>query len=178
MTPKRFNYEYVDDKFYDKGFFLDNGKRMFKDEVVNILNGLHEENKKLKQVKEMLQIDFAMTERNLIEENEQLKRKMEKVYNSLVDENEQLKTDIRLHIDDSEKYRKLSLQFDNRNKELISENVLLEEENEQLKCGNKNLKATLNDFINILNRLQSNPNDKQILGVARDMLQNMGKELE
>lgn len=53
----------------------------------------------------------------------------------------------------------------------------LNDENEQLKCGNKNLKAILNDFINILNRLQSNPTDKQTLGVARDMLQNMGKEL-
>lgn len=52
------------------------------------------------------------------------------------------------------------------------------EENEQLKCGNNNLKAVLNDFINILNRLQSNPNDKQTLNVARDMLQNMGKELK
>ena len=52
------------------------------------------------------------------------------------------------------------------------------EENEQLKCENTNLKAVLNDFINILNRLQSNPNDKQTLNVARDMLQNMGKELE
>lgn len=52
------------------------------------------------------------------------------------------------------------------------------DENEQLKCGNKNLKATLNDFINILNRLQSNPNDKQTLSVARDMLQNMGVDLE
>ena len=54
----------------------------------------------------------------------------------------------------------------------------LAEENEQLKCGNKNLKAILNDFINILNRLQANPTDKQTLSVARDMLQNMGKELE
>jgi regulator of replication initiation timing len=51
-------------------------------------------------------------------------------------------------------------------------------ENEQLKCGNKNLKAILNDFINILNRLQCNPNNEQTLNVARDMLQNMGKELE
>lgn len=51
-------------------------------------------------------------------------------------ENEKLKTDIRLHIEDSEKYRKLSLQFDNRNKELISENVLLEKEKEQLKKEN------------------------------------------
>ena len=54
----------------------------------------------------------------------------------------------------------------------------LTEENEQLKCGNKNLKSILNDFINILNRLQSNPNNEQTLNVARDMLQNMGKELE
>lgn len=47
-TAKRFDYEYVDDKFYDKGFFLDNGKRMFKDEVLNTLNELHEENERLK----------------------------------------------------------------------------------------------------------------------------------
>lgn len=62
--------------------------------------------------------------------------------------------------------------------ELIDLLNQLNDENEQLKCGNKNLKAILNDFINILNRLQSNPNDKQTLNVARDMLQNMGKELE
>lgn len=54
----------------------------------------------------------------------------------------------------------------------------LSNENEQLKCGNKNLKSILNDFINICNRLQSNPNDKQTLNVARDMLQNMGVDLE
>lgn len=54
----------------------------------------------------------------------------------------------------------------------------LNDENEQLKKENEQLKAILNDFINILNRLQSNPTDKQTLGVARDMLQNMGKELE
>jgi len=53
----------------------------------------------------------------------------------------------------------------------------LEKENEQLKCGNKNLKAILNDFINICNRLQNNPNDKKTLNVARDMLQNMGVDL-
>lgn len=38
-----------------------------------------------------------------------------------------------LLIDDSEKYRKLAIQFDNCNKELVSENALLEKENEQLK---------------------------------------------
>ena len=54
----------------------------------------------------------------------------------------------------------------------------IHEENEQLKCGNKNLKAILNDFISICNRLQANPNDKQTLNVARDMLQNMGVDLK
>ena len=54
----------------------------------------------------------------------------------------------------------------------------LAEENEQLKYGNKNLKAVLNDFISICNKLQSNPNNKQTVGVARDMLQNMGVELK
>lgn len=61
---------------------------------------------------------------------------------------------------------------------LIQSNQDYRRENEQLKCGNKNLKATLNDFINICNRLQANPTDKQTLSVARDMLQNMGKELK
>jgi hypothetical protein len=63
----------------------------------------------------------------------------------------------------------------------------VKEENEQLKSSDTitdleteimNLKAILNDFINILNRLQSNPNNEQTLNVARDMLQNMGKELK
>ena len=45
--------------------------------------------------------------------------------NDLTEENEQLKEDNMLLIEDSEKYRKLSIQFDNRNKELISENEQL-----------------------------------------------------
>lgn len=44
-------------------------------EVAGVLNDYEKENKKLKQVNEMLQMDFAMTERNLIEENEQLKQR-------------------------------------------------------------------------------------------------------
>ena len=84
--------------------------------------------------------------------------------NKLSDENEQLKTTIQQLTNDNTKQKKKL-------------NTTMKE-NEQLKCGNKNLKATLNDFINILNRLQSNPTDKQTLAVARDMLQNMGKELE
>ena len=45
-------------------------------DVVELLNKLSEENKKLKQVNEMLQMDFAMTERNLIEKNNQLKEQL------------------------------------------------------------------------------------------------------
>lgn len=55
---------------------------------------------------------------------------------------------------------------------------MLSEENEQLKCENKNLKSILNDFIFICNRLQSNQSNKQTVAVARDMLQNMGVDLE
>ena len=82
----------------------------------------------------------------------------------LAEENEQLKTTIQQLRTDNTKQKKLL-------------NTTMKE-NEQLKCGNKNLKATLNDFINICNRLQSNPTDKQTLTVARDMLQNMGVDLE
>ena len=53
--------------------------------------------------------------------------------NRLTEENEQLKEDNMLLIDDSEHYRKLSIQFDNRNKELISENEQLKKELESFK---------------------------------------------
>jgi hypothetical protein len=43
---------------------------------------------------------------------------------------------------------------------------------------NKNTKAVLNDFMSILNRLQANPTNNKLLGISRDMLQNMGVELE
>lgn len=39
---------------------------------------------------------------------------------------------------------------------------------------NENTKSILDDFMWILNVLQANPNDTKRLGVARDMLQNMG----
>ena len=56
--------------------------------------------------------------------------------------NEQHET-IQSLISDSEKYRKLSIQFDNRNKELVSKNALLEKENEQLKSELDNCKECL-----------------------------------
>ena len=52
--------------------------------------------------------------------------------NWLVEENEQLKEDNMLLIEDSEKYRKISIQFDNRNKELVSENEQLKSELEKV----------------------------------------------
>lgn len=48
MTEKRFTYDYEDDKYYDKGFFKDNGKELYKDELLELLNTLHEENIQLK----------------------------------------------------------------------------------------------------------------------------------
>ena len=77
-------------------------------DLCDLLNELHEENKKLKPVNEMLQMDLAITERNLMEENEQLKSKNRGLQselqifkedvthsnlqiNKLADENEQLK---------------------------------------------------------------------------------------
>ena len=93
MTEKRYFKRMWEDEFYifdsetisEKEFdekveyedyqaFADS---MLGDEVVELLNELYEENKKLKQVNEMLQMDFAMTERNLIEENDQLKKEVE-----------------------------------------------------------------------------------------------------
>ena len=79
MTEKRFT-KYVPDSSYGYTHIttiIDNEKNKQTgniDEIVDMLNELHEENKKLKQVNEMLQMDFAITERNLMEENEQLKQ--------------------------------------------------------------------------------------------------------
>jgi regulator of replication initiation timing len=100
--------------------------------------------------------------------------------NELAEENEQLKssdtiTDLETEI---MKLKTIIDQLRTDNTKLKKKLNTAMKENEQLKCGNKNLKAILNDFINILNRLQSNPNNEQTLNVARDMLQNMGKELE
>ena len=57
----------------------DNKERLSLKTCCDLLNELYEENKKLKQVNEMLQMDSVMTERNLIEENEQLKHIIKKM---------------------------------------------------------------------------------------------------
>lgn len=74
MTAKRF----IDVECENDGVYLwkdkDDVEYLNEEQLCELLNTLHEENKKLNQVNEMLQMDFAMTERNLIEENEQLKQ--------------------------------------------------------------------------------------------------------
>jgi len=88
--------------------------------------------------------------------------------NKLTDENEQLKSDIQLHIEDSEKYRKLSIHFDNRNKEVVGTNALLEKENEQLKSSNM-------EYEDALARLEEkNEQLKQENREYKALLQDMG----
>lgn len=81
MTDKRFTY--MIDRVFDLWGVYDNKEKVIclvrntdAKDLCDLLNALHEENKKLKQVNEMLQMDFAMTERNLIEENGQLKKEI------------------------------------------------------------------------------------------------------
>ena len=77
------------------------------DDIVKLLNELHKENKKLKQVNEMLQMDFAMTERNLIEENEQLKNFKSKLF-TIIDK-EWEKTGEYNHVDTAMYYARKQL---------------------------------------------------------------------
>ena len=74
MTEKRF--EIFPQKVAKDGtlIIIQKGLKLYNiSDVVDLLNELHEENKKLKQVNEMLQMDLVITERNLMEENEELK---------------------------------------------------------------------------------------------------------
>jgi regulator of replication initiation timing len=149
MTAKRF-------KFNGATNCIEyNGKSILLDsygeDIEELLNELHEDYQ-----------DAITTLFKVKEENEQLKSS--DTITDLETEIMKLKTTIQQLTNDNTKQKKKL-------------NTIMKE-NEQLKCGNKNLKATLNDFINICNRLQSNPNNEQTLNVARDMLQNMGKELK
>ena len=104
----------------------------------------------------------------LNEENEQLKQ----AYTQLKHRHSLLHDECIDAECDRDRYRKDISSLEKENEQLKSSDTITDLETEIM-----NLKAILNDFINILNRLQSNPNDKQTLSVARDMLQNMGKEL-
>ena len=46
-----------------------------------------------------------------------------------------------------------------------------------LKKENENLNNVLEDFMVMLNRLQAEPNNKSLQGMARDMLRMMGKNI-
>lgn len=76
-TKKRFTYDYEDDKYYDKGFFNDNGKEMFKDDVLNRLNTLHEENNELKEKYNEQSVEYE----GLEEQVERLQDFKDKVFN-------------------------------------------------------------------------------------------------
>ena len=147
----------LDDKVetYELSCIVDNENKTFYfivDSIANVESFVERLNELHEENKELkFQLDECRTHKLFS------RRELEK-------ENEQLKTTIQQLRTDNTKQKKLL-------------NTTMKE-NEQLKCGNKNLKATLNDFINILNRLQSNPNNEQTLNVARDMLQNMGVDLE
>ena len=113
MTAKRFHIINGAENLAKYGIFC---KQVLEDEetgeqyisaldLMDLLNELHEENKKLKQVNEMLQMDFAMTERNLIEENEQLQKEAEEynedamsyqtLYEQQLEKFEELQSEIR-----------------------------------------------------------------------------------
>ena len=61
--------------------------------------------------------------------------------------------------------------------DLAKENRKLKRENEQLKKENENLNNVLEDFMTITNRLQSEPHNKSLPLMARDMLRLMGKNV-
>ena len=73
MTAKRFTYDYEDDKYYDKGFFKDNGKELYKDELLELLNRYDEECKMYR--KDALRAEKDKEE--LLEEKEQLINKLD-----------------------------------------------------------------------------------------------------
>jgi SMC interacting uncharacterized protein involved in chromosome segregation len=86
--------------------------------------------------------------------------------------NEQHET-IQSLISDSEKYRKLSMQFDNRNKELVSENALLEKENEQLKSKNLILKGKLHQL-----RLKCGKQEEEIECLSEETIEKFKQDLK
>lgn len=91
-----------------------------------------------------------------------------KILNQLVDENEQLKKQNKKL---QEKIKKERSSF-KKTQERYSKEA--EAKIKELVKENENTKSILDDFMWILNVLQANPNDTKRLGVARDMLQNMG----
>lgn len=72
-----------------------------------------------------------------------------------------------LLIEDTEKHRKLAIQFDNHNKELVRENALLEKENEQLKSNIQDMQTgTYINAKNIIRELKEE--NEQFHNIAND----------
>lgn len=53
----------------------------------------------------------------------------------------------------------------------------LDKQKKQLRFEKLNTERVLSDFINMLNKLQANPNDERLLMNSRDMLVMMGVEV-
>lgn len=92
------------------------------------------------------------------------------IANKIYDENEQLKQAYQTlksrHSLLHDECLEAECDRDSLKKDVIS----LEKENE-------NLNNVLEDFMVMLNRLQAEPNNKSLQGMARDMLQMMGKNI-
>lgn len=155
MTKKRFTYEYDDDDLYNLGFFLDNNKEMLKDDVLNTLNNLNEENEQLKKrISDYADITAITThilneEKEIAEEGIVLNVNR---FHEVVNENEQLKTKNNAYIQDIEVFK---------------------EENTHLKLENEWLKSI--SFAN--NVLKENKQLKQIVDFYKSF-QKDARELE
>lgn len=136
MTEKRFEivlsggdvsqYEIIDHEQEQLTIYNNLGNVYFSSalQLCELLNELYDKNKKLKQVNEMLQMDFAMTERNLIEENEQLKSE----YKVLHTQYQDLKKFVENNFDEyltQEKLNKQIIKLSNENEQLKKEIYLM-----------------------------------------------------
>ena len=74
MTEKRFTYPMKDDVYYSLGLFRDNGKEMSKDDVLDMLNNLYEENQKLKEENNKLHTKIFEMRTNIALERTEISR--------------------------------------------------------------------------------------------------------
>ena len=80
-----------------------------------------------------------------------------------------------------DKYKKYTFKgFDNYHTANKFATILngFQDKNNTLTIQNTNYHNVLDDFMNILNRLQANPTDEKLLNISRDMLLNMGVKLK
>lgn len=140
------NWEQINDECTTNNFYT-------LEQCANELNRLNEENEELKKQNKRLEEKIQKGRSSFIKTQERYSKEAEAKIKELTEENEQLKNDV--------------ARFRRNFREMEEVKCELAEENE-------NTKSILDDFMWILNVLQANPNDTKRLGVARDMLQNMG----